>query len=188
MARYLPTGIRIGTNWLNEEPPEKDRRWRNCRVPPTSAIWCTPPVHRTTREGALRVECGRTPSDLRSSQKVKVSDAGSLQEGRAGAGAGVRKPPKEETAGRKGAVGARPMGICGWRTGRVRRGGSRRRSVLAAEPTTADVFDRGTAQVCRVRSGRVRTGDIAQTSRSCSGAGLEAKAIDGARRDAWRRS
>jgi hypothetical protein len=35
---------------------------------------------------------------------VKVSDAGPLEEGRAGAGAGVRKPPKEETAGRKGAV------------------------------------------------------------------------------------
>jgi hypothetical protein len=45
--------------------------------------------------------------------KVKVSDAGPLQEGRAGAGAGVRKPPKEETAGRKGRCfgWARPMGI-----------------------------------------------------------------------------
>ena len=104
-----------------------------------------------------------------------------------GAGAGIRKPPKEETAERKGAVRARAMGICGWRTARVRRGYSRRRSVLA-EPVTADVFARGTARVCRVRGGRVRTGDIAQTSRSCSGAGLEAKAIDGARRDAWRRS
>src|SRR5208337_1194698 len=30
----------------------------NCRVPPTSAIWCTPPVHRTNPEGALRVDCG----------------------------------------------------------------------------------------------------------------------------------
>jgi hypothetical protein len=27
------------------------RSWRNCRVLPTSAIWCTPPVHRTDREG-----------------------------------------------------------------------------------------------------------------------------------------
>jgi hypothetical protein len=30
------------------------RFWRNCPVKPTSAIWCTPPVHRTHREGALR--------------------------------------------------------------------------------------------------------------------------------------
>ena len=35
---------------------------------------------------------------------MKVSDAGPLQEGRAGTGAGARKPPKEETADRKGAV------------------------------------------------------------------------------------
>ena len=25
--------------------------WRNCCVPPTSAIWCIPPVHRINREG-----------------------------------------------------------------------------------------------------------------------------------------
>ena len=58
------------------------------------------------------------------------------------------------------------------------RGNRRRRTFSMAE----------LARVCRVRSGRVRTADIAQTSRLCSGAGLEAKAIDGARRDAWRRS
>ena len=33
----------------------------------------------------------------------RVSDAGPLRDGRAGCGAGVRKPPKEETAGRLGA-------------------------------------------------------------------------------------
>ena len=33
----------------------------------------------------------------------RVSDAGPLRDGRVGCGAGVRKPPKEETAGRLGA-------------------------------------------------------------------------------------
>ena len=38
----------------------------------------------------------------RMSRKVKGFDAGPLADGRARSGAGVRKPPKEETAGRKG--------------------------------------------------------------------------------------
>ena len=29
--------------------------WRNCRVPPTSAFWCTPPFHGTDLEEQLRV-------------------------------------------------------------------------------------------------------------------------------------
>jgi hypothetical protein len=31
---------------------------RNCRVPRTSAIWSTPLVHTTNREGPLRVDSG----------------------------------------------------------------------------------------------------------------------------------
>ena len=37
----------------------------DCRIPPTSAIWYTPAVHRTKREGALRVDsspCGKCMS------------------------------------------------------------------------------------------------------------------------------
>ena len=62
-------------------------------------------------------------------------DAGPLQDGRASAGAGVRKPPKEETADRKGAVwlGATYGGLriaCGsgvsarWRVARRLAGGT----------------------------------------------------------------
>jgi LysR family transcriptional regulator, hydrogen peroxide-inducible genes activator len=36
---------------------EDVRYWRDRRVPPTPAIWCTPPVHSTNREGSLRADC-----------------------------------------------------------------------------------------------------------------------------------
>ena len=62
--------------------------WRNRRLQPSTAFSRLPPVHRVGLEGRLR---------------RRVSDAGPLRDGRAGCGAGVRKPPKEETAGRLGA-------------------------------------------------------------------------------------
>jgi hypothetical protein len=49
-------------------------------------------------------------------------------------------------------------------------------------------FDGDDARERGVGLGRGRTCDLAQASRSCSGARLEAEAIDGARRDLGRRS
>ena len=42
-------------------PSRNGRLWLSCRVPPKSAIGCTPSVHRTNGEGALRVDCAISP-------------------------------------------------------------------------------------------------------------------------------
>src|SRR5208337_1023859 len=115
--------------------------------------------------------------------------APALCDGWACAGAGARKPPKEETAGRTGPFGERDYGDLrvadGWRARRRQRGP---RSTFSAEATTAAVFDGDDGRERGVRIGRRRIGDLPRTLRSCSGARLEAEAIDGARRDARRRS
>ena len=80
-------------------------------------------------------------------------------------GAGVRKPPKEETAGRKGRPfgRARPMGILGSRTARVCRRGGRWRAILAAETMMTSEFGREDARAWRGRGGRGRTDDLERT-------------------------
>ena len=100
-----------------------------------------------------------------------------LRDVRASCGAGVRKPPKEETAGRKGGrlIRALPMGILGSRTARVCRRGGWWRAILAAGPTAAEVFGREYARAWRERGGRRRTGDLVRTSASCSGARRKAR-------------
>src|SRR5271166_794915 len=86
---------------------------------------------------------------------TRVSDAGPLRDGRAWSGAGVRKPPKEETAGRKGRPfgRARPMEILGSRTARVCRRGGRWGAILA-ETTTTSEFGCEDARPWRGRGGR----------------------------------
>ena len=104
------------------------------------------------------------------------------------AGAGARKPPKEETAGRLGPFFERDYGDLRiadrWR-GRRRQPGC---SVFSAEAARAAVSDGDDAREPSVRIGRGKTGERVRTLRSCSGARLEAEAIGAARRDAWRRS
>ena len=80
------------------------------------------------------------------------------------------------------------MGICGSRTAGERGVGDRRRSVFSSEAAALAVFDGDDVRERGVGLGRRRTGDLARASRSCCGARPEAKAIDGARRDARRRS
>src|SRR5271157_4131875 len=103
---------------------------------------------------------------------TRVSDAGPLRDGRAWSGAGVRTPPKEETAGRKGRPfgRARSMEILGSRTARVCRRGGRWRAILAAETMMTSEFGREDALPWRGRGGRGRTEDLERTLASCSGA------------------
>ena len=54
------------------------------------------------------------------------------------------------------------------------------------DATSLSEFGREDARPWRGRGGRRRTGDLARTSASCSGARLEAKAMGGARREARR--
>ncbi len=108
----------------------------------------------------------------RGSREIRrVGGDGPLRDGRAWPGAGVRKPPKEETAGRKGRPfgRARPMEISGSRTSRVCRRGGRWRGILAAETMMTSEFGREDARPWRGRGGRGRTDDLERTSASCSG-------------------
>jgi len=80
------------------------------------------------------------------------------------------------------------MAISGSRTVGERGVGGRRRSVFSSEAASSGVFVGDDARERGVGLGRRRVDDLARASRSRSGARLEAKAIDGARRDAGRRS
>ena len=111
-----------------------------------------------------------------------------MRDGGAGCGAGVRKPPKEETAGRKGRClvgrdlwGFEDRGRLACASGAAVAGS------LAAGPATASVFGRENARAWRRGGGRRRTGDLVRASSSCSGARLEAKRSGVARREARRR-
>ena len=60
----------------------------------------------------------------------------------------------------------------------------RRRSVFSAEAPMVGVFDGDDARERGVRIGRRGIGDLVGTSGSCSGARLEAEAMEDAGRDA----
>ena len=103
-----------------------------------------------------------------------------------GRGAGVRKPPKEETAGRKGPFGGRDLWGFEGRGGSARGGpGPAGRVFASTEATTASLFDREDARPGASAAGR-GSAELVRTSPSCSGARLEAKAIGVARREARR--
>src|SRR5271166_1336092 len=123
---------------------------------------------------------------LKGSKGEGFRTPGRLRDSGAWSGAGVRKPPKEETAGRKGRLfgRARPMEILGSRTARACRRGGRWRAILAAETMMTIEFGREDAGRWRWRGDRGRTDDLERTSASCSGARSEASAIWFARRDA----
>jgi hypothetical protein len=67
--RYCPrsraSSIQFAIRALVRPHSSNVRFWRNCRVPPASAIWCTPTVHRTNCEGALRVDLTCSPTRRR---------------------------------------------------------------------------------------------------------------------------
>ena len=94
-----------------------------------------------------------------------------------GRGAGVRKPRKEETPGRKrrGLAGRNLWGFCGRGRSAYVAAGGRRRPVLSVGAKTASFFDREDTRAWRECSGWREFAEVVRTSRCCSGARLEAR-------------
>jgi hypothetical protein len=152
----------------------------------TPAMECTPVLPEASLGGALSAQLRRPRPQPTMSALVKGFGrrpfAGAL-----GLGAGpaseslVRRKPRE---GRGALWLGGPMGILGSRTDRPCGGGGGGQPVLSSGANTTRFFGGEDASGGCGRSGWRESAEVVRTSRSCSGARGEAKAISIARREA----